>query len=65
MKQLLIILLVVALVLGAIVPVAAKPPAPANDGHAWGHDRHPERCQAKSIQGMMRGQHDYRPECRK
>jgi len=60
--KLLIVLLVVALVFGAIVPVAAKAPAPAKDGKAWGHSKHPDRCRG-SIHSAFRGQHDYRPEC--
>jgi len=60
--KLLIILLILALVLGSVVPVAAKAPASAQDGKAWGHDKNPDKCRG-SFHSAFRGQHTYRPEC--
>ena len=60
--KVLLVLLVLLLLLTVAVPVAARPHS--QDGNAWGHDKHRDRCRAKSVQGMV-AQGEYRPECLK
>jgi hypothetical protein len=54
MKKLLIVVLVIMLVLAVTMPIAAKGPAPAQDGKAWGHEKNP-RCRGNKM-SWRRGQ---------
>lgn len=59
--RILVILLLCLVVLLAGV-VEARPHD--HEGHAYGHDKNPDRCRAKSIQGQT-AQGNYNPECLK